>query len=59
MNGQPKSTMDVFEVCGRAGTILKKAGFVVKNVSMKSEATYYSFPGRERRYTGLFSLRFG
>lgn len=33
-------------LCQRAGELLKRAGFVVMNVSMKTEAVYYRFPGR-------------
>jgi hypothetical protein len=35
------------ELCNRAGEMLKRAGFVHYQTSMKTEATYYRWPGRK------------
>lgn len=42
----PTHRYDPLELCTLAGERLKKMGFSVANVSMRSEAVYYRFPGR-------------
>lgn len=41
-----KPEFSTVELCAYAGETLKRAGFVVGYVSMKSEASYFQFPGR-------------
>lgn len=36
---------DALDLCARAGTLLRSAGFEFRHASMKSEATYYGWPG--------------
>ncbi len=40
-----KPLVDVLELCSSAGDLLRQVGFVVREVSRQSEATYYSLPG--------------
>jgi hypothetical protein len=42
---EPKRIITTLEACDEAALILKRAGFVVKNVSMRSEAVYFKYPG--------------
>jgi hypothetical protein len=39
--------MDSAEACRRAGEIVMAAGFQLRHRSLKSEACYYGFPGRQ------------
>ena len=43
---EPKRIITVYEAADEAIAILKRAGFEFVNVSMRSEAVYYRFPGR-------------
>lgn len=46
MKKRPRPDHDVHVLCTRAAIALKRAGFVLVNVSMRSEACYYRIPGR-------------
>ena len=41
-----KTPHDVYECCNRAAATLKEIGFVLTDVSDKTEATYFKYPGR-------------
>lgn len=43
---EPKRIITTLEACYEASKLLKAAGFEMVNVSMRSEAVYYRFPGR-------------
>jgi hypothetical protein len=40
-----KRIVATLEVCNEAAELLKSAGFVLTTTSMRSEATYYKWPG--------------
>jgi len=42
---QPKRIISALEACDEAAALLKHAGFVHRNTSMASEASYYQLPG--------------
>ena len=44
--GKPKQTLTTLECCDRASALLKEAGFVLENQSMRTEACYYRWPDR-------------
>jgi hypothetical protein len=44
---QCKRIWTTLEACAEASVFLKRAGFVLVNASMTTEATYYRLPGRE------------
>ncbi len=41
-----KPTQNTLDLCDRAATMLRAAGFIFVNVSMKTEACYYRWPDR-------------
>lgn len=43
---EPRRIITTLEACATATTLLRKAGFEVAYVSMRSEAVYFRFPGR-------------
>ncbi len=43
---QPKRIIGTLQACDEAASLLKRAGFEVADVSMRSEALYFRFPGR-------------
>lgn len=46
MKTRPRPDHDVHLLCTQASIDLKRAGFVLVNVSMRSEACYFRLPGR-------------
>jgi hypothetical protein len=42
-----KRVIATLAACDEAATLLKSAGFVLANVSLRSEASYYRWPGRD------------
>lgn len=43
----PKPDLDIYQLCEMASERLQQAGFELTYVSMKSEARYFSWPGRK------------
>lgn len=58
MSAVIKPSHDTLELADRMAAILKSVGFVLKYVSMKSEACYYAWPGRHE-VVRIATHRFG